>query len=184
MPLKQCPIILGVQALEDLVNLKLPPITLEVLETKGSWQQEVKIFKRSEGLNLQIYLCLGLAGAGAGGLVGSQVGGGGFSKPVGSSSNPIGGGGFVKPGSTSSMNMNTPIGGGGFVQPKPPANNFGGGFSNTQKVNTVGSNFGSNFGSNTANQGFGQPAIWFPSPRPPAKHNTQFTADTQLRDRI
>ena len=53
------------------------------------------------------------------------------------------------------MNMNTPIGGGGFVQPKPPANNFGGGFSNTQKVNTVGSNFGSNFGSNTANQGFG-----------------------------
>ena len=27
-----------------------------------------------------------------------------------------------------------------------------------------------------------QPAIWFPSPRPPAKHNTQFTADTQLRD--
>ena len=61
----------------------------------------------------------------------------------------------MKPGSTSSMNMNTPIGGGGFVQPKPPANNFGGGFSNTQKVNTVGSNFGSNFGSNTANQGFG-----------------------------
>ena len=52
MPLKQCPIILGVQALEDLVNLKLPPITLEALETKGSWQQEVKIFKRSEGLNL------------------------------------------------------------------------------------------------------------------------------------
>ena len=29
-----------------------------------------------------------------------------------------------------------------------------------------------------------QPAIWFSSPRPPAKHNTQFTADTQLRDRI
>ena len=27
-----------------------------------------------------------------------------------------------------------------------------------------------------------QPAIWFPSPRPPAKHNTHFTAEAQLTD--
>lgn len=49
----------------------------------------------------------------------------------------------MKPGSTSGS-LNTPIGGGGFVQPKPSTNNFGGGFSNTQNVKPVSSNFGSN----------------------------------------
>ena len=29
-----------------------------------------------------------------------------------------------------------------------------------------------------------QPAIWVPAPRPPAKHNTHFTAETQLCQRI
>ena len=114
----------------------------------------------------RIYLCSiveGLIGAGAGGFAGSHLGSGGFSKPNsgGFGSTSIGGGGFMKPGSTSGS-MNTPIGGGGFVQPKPSTNNFGGGFSNTQNVKPVSSNFGSNnFGSssmntgNFGNQGFG-----------------------------
>ena len=73
----------------------------------------------------------GVAGAGAGGILGSQVGGGGFTKPT------LGGG-------VGGYN-NKPLGGGGFVTPGGgrTGSNLGSSFTNTQ------SNLGSNFGGNS-----------------------------------
>ena len=71
----------------------------------------------------------GLAGAGAGGILGSQVGGGGFTKPG------LAAGGF----------NNKPLGGGGFVTPGGgrTGTNLGSSFTNTQ------SNLGGNFGGSS-----------------------------------
>ena len=92
---------------------------------------------------------LGLAGAGAGGILGSQLGGGGFTKPT------LGGGGLTKPSLGSGGLTQPSLGSGGFT--KPSLGNGGVGGFNTKPlggggfVTPAGGRTGSNFGSSLTN---------------------------------